>query len=208
MITYSHKIGEQFTFITEAKDAANYVIYRASDGKYFNTLTRSFDSPDLVSPESISNYLNPLKNHPATSNLKTSKVTFLPRQPLDLIFEVRTLTGESLSFERHLLGGYSEPNKPGICVIFGTLYNPSGAPIVGARVDANLNRSGYYIDKHPVISPASSAITDERGYFELPLIQGINVTISIPSTGFTTGGFVPKQQSLELSGYCLLREER
>lgn len=205
MQTFNHKIGEQFTLVLESPDAVTYRILRATDGRYFNKANRSFEV--IASEAERASFCDiPLANHPSGAALKSANINFLPRIQLDLIFEYRNATGETLLFERHTFGGFTELSKPGLCVIFGTLYDPSGNPLVGTKIDAALNKSGYYIDKHPIISPAITTVTDERGYFELPLIQGINVTISIPATGFTTRGYVPKQSNLELSGYCLVRE--
>lgn len=206
MLTFNHRIGEQFTLITPSVSAESVRIFRATDGRYFNKLNNSFE---VITSEEQREALSTLSltNHPSGTPLKSLAVTFLPRVQLDLVMEYRDSQGNTLYYERHVFGGYAELSRPNLCVIFGTLYDPSGNPIVGARVDASLNKSGYYIDKHPIIGPAVSVVTDERGYFELALMQGINVTISIASTGFNTRGYVPKKPAVELSGYCLLTGE-
>jgi hypothetical protein len=204
MLTYNHKIGEQFTLVSDIPSARTYRIFRASDGRYFNKINRSFEVIEAPSRASFCDMS--LSAHPSGSSLLYSHINFLPRIQLDLVFEFHDINGIIVGFERHTFGGYTELSRPGLCVLFGTLYDPSGNPLVGTRVDAALNKSGYFIDKHPIISPATSSLTDSRGYFELPLIHGINVTVSIPATGFTTRGYVPKTGTLELTGYCLVKE--
>lgn len=208
MITLiEHKIGEQFVLLSDLPAPSLYRVYRAIDGKYFNSFTSSFEFMPV--PNSV-NYDFPLYPHPTIPYLSLSRINYLPRIPLDLVFEFLSASNKAvpLSLERHTFGGFFDEKKPHLCILYGTIFDPSGNPLKNTAVETYLNRSGYFVDKFPIIGKTASALTDDRGYFQLPIMQGLNVTVTIPATGFTTTGYVPKYSSLELTGYCLVREEQ
>lgn len=208
MITLvEHKIGEQFVLLSDLPAPSLFRVYRSVDGKYLNNFTSGFE---LMGAVNSANYDFPLYPHPSISYLSLSRINFLPRIPLDLVFEFFAAGDKTtpLRLERHTFGGFFDEKKPKLCILYGTIFDPSGNPVRNAAVETYLNRSGYFVDKFPIIGKTSSALTDERGYFELPLMQGLNVTVTIPAIGFTTTGYVPKYSSIELTGYCLVREEQ
>lgn len=205
----NHKLGEKFTLLTELPpEATTYRVARVTDGRFYNKLKRQFET--YISSD-INNFLFNLHTH-HIPGLASSEVEYLPEAQQDLIFEFlqKDIDGNYhvVSRERHVFGGFKDKDSPKLCIIFGYIYDPSGRPVVGARVDATLNRNGYFIDKTPLLAPTSYAITDDSGYFEMPLMQGINVTITIAALGFVTKGYVPLLSNVKLSAYCLSSEGR
>jgi len=198
----NHKIGEHFTLITENPLVRSYRVFRSYDGKYFNRDRKLFETWEA---ENADSYIFPFFPHPVPG-LQLSRVNYIPKTQQDLIFEYIDSSSSVVKRERHVFGGLYDESRPGLCIIYGTLYNPSGLPIPNTILEASLNKNGYFLDKVPIMGPVATAVTDERGYFELPLVQGINVTINIPAVSFTTSGYVPKTSTAVLSGYCLLRE--
>lgn len=208
MQTFNHKIGEKFTLLTNYPTTNVYKVMRVIDGKAFNRSTSKFEVFNPLEPNS---FYFPLFQH-QIEGLTSSEVYYLPEFQMDLVFEFLQpdIDGNYTPFahERHLFGGFRDKDTPKLCVVYGTIYDPTGAAVKGARIDATLNRQGMFIDKTPMVSPTAYAVTDDAGYFELPLMQGINVSINIPAIGFCTNGYVPMYSSVKLSPYCLLRERR
>lgn len=205
--TIKHHIGENFTLILDIPEQFYLTIRSVADGKVFNFENKTFEPFNSVIP-----YTAP---HIETSSpfatlpiLQSIKLDFLPRKSQDLLFEIRSvLNNNLLKIERHVYGGYSDPALKK-CTIFGTLIDPSGRPIIGAKVEVFLNKTGYFIDKVPLMGPSITSLSNETGYFELDLLQGMDVTISVPAIALTTRGYVPLTTSLELSPYCLLAVPR
>lgn len=195
----THRIGEKFTLVTDVPVTSKVRVLRSSDGRYLNKVDKLFET---FNPLNITKYEFELS--PLNDALSKLFVDFIPRTQNDLIFEFRNDDGIHLQSERHTFGGFHDANVPNKCILFGNIMNPSGQPLSNAKVEALLNKSGYFIDKHPLLGPVAGTYTDENGYFELPLLRGISVTVNIPSTSFTTSGYVPNLPSIELSPYCLL----
>lgn len=196
----THKIGEKFTLVTDVPIDSKVRVIRSVDGRHYNKVDKLFET---FNPLNTSKYDFDLTQ--LTDSLSKLFVDFIPKTVNDLVFEFRDGSGEYLYSERHTFGGFYDASTPNKCIIYGTVLTPSGTPCNNVKVEALLNKSGYFIDKHPLLGPVAGTYTNEIGYFELPLIQGISVTINIPSSNFTTSGFVPNVPSLELSPYCLLK---
>lgn len=113
-----------------------------------------------------------------------------------------------ISYEKHVFGGPENASQPQICTIYGTLLDVSGKPLTGQKVEVYLNRAGYFTHKAGLVGYAATAISDESGYWELPIIVGLDVTINVPIVGFSQSGFVPPISSVELSPETLLRYNR
>ena len=201
METINHKIGEKFSLLSDLPSTSVYRVARVSDGKYFNRDTREFE----VLPIDSTSFTFTLYNH-SIPGLTVSEVEYIPTGQQDLIFEFVSSQGIVVKRERHVFGGLRDKNSPKVSVLFGTIYDISGSPIRNAKIEVSLNKAGYFIDKNPIIGPMATAVSNDSGYFELPLIQGINVTITISAIGFVTNGYVPSVSVIELSPYCLLRE--
>jgi hypothetical protein len=110
-----------------------------------------------------------------------------------------------LSYERHVFGEEDNSYGPPTTLIYGTLLDVSGRPIPGQKVEVYLNKSGYFTHKAGIVGYASSTLTNESGYWELPVMIGIDITISIPVVGFIQSGYVPPVASVELNSETLLR---
>jgi hypothetical protein len=110
-----------------------------------------------------------------------------------------------LSYERHVFGEEDNSYGPPTTLLYGTLLDVSGRPISGQKVEVYLNKAGYFTHKAGVVGYASSTITNESGYWELPVMIGIDITISIPVVGFIQSGYVPPVASVELNSETLLR---
>lgn len=200
--TYSHNIGEKFVLLSDLPADSKYRIFRSFDGKYFNKLTKVFETIEPTTPEV---YEHPVFTHPGSPHLKMSRVNFLPKVPLDLVFEFLDNTGVSILMERHIFGGFFDESKPGVCVIFGRIIDISGRPVPNTKVEVSHNRDAYFTNTYANVGPRTYAATDEAGYFEIPLIKGIQVTINVASIGFATTGYVPDKDAVELSKNCLQR---
>lgn len=109
------------------------------------------------------------------------------------------------SYERHVFGGDGGTAEASTCRIFGTILDVLGNPIAGEKVEVYLNRAGYFTHKAGLVGYAATTISDESGYWELPVISGLDVTINIPIIGFSQSGFVPSLSSVELTSETLLK---
>lgn len=108
-------------------------------------------------------------------------------------------------YERHVFGGEESASDSSTCVIYGTLLDVSGNPLSGQKVEVYLNRAGYYTHKAGLVGYAATALTDESGYWEIPVIIGLDITINIPIIGFSQSGFVPALSTVELTPETLLK---
>jgi hypothetical protein len=118
---------------------------------------------------------------------------------------VSNVTLSRLSYEKHIFGMANSASQPQICSVYGTLLDVSGKPLVGQKVDVYLNRAGYFTHKAGLVGYAATTISDESGYWELPIIVGLDVTINVPIIGFSQSGFVPPLSSVELTPETLLK---
>ncbi len=137
-----------------------------------------------------------------SQNVGELTITDLPKDRQDLLFIYED--DGVISYERHFFGGKLSTNEPSTCLVYGTLKDVSGRPLEGQKVEAYLNRAGFFTHKAGLIGYASTALTDESGYFELPLIVGLDVTINVPIIGFTQRGYVPSVSMVELTTQSLL----
>jgi hypothetical protein len=119
--------------------------------------------------------------------------------------DVSNVTLYRLSYEKHVFGLPNSASQPQICTVYGTLLDVSGKPLVGQKVDVYLNRAGYFTHKSGLVGYAATTISDESGYWEIPIIVGLDVTISVPIIGFSQSGFVPPLSSVELTPETLLK---
>lgn len=118
---------------------------------------------------------------------------------------VSEVTLSRISNEKHVFGLPDNASAPQICTIFGTLLDVSGKPLTGQKVDVYLNRAGYFTHKAGLVGYAATALSDESGYWEIPVIIGLDVTINVPIIGFSQSGFVPPLSSVELTPETLLK---
>lgn len=119
--------------------------------------------------------------------------------------EISDIKVYSNFFERHVFGGEVSASENATCTIYGTLLDVSGNPMAGQKVEVYLNRAGYFTHKSGLVGYAATALTDESGYWEIPIIIGLDVTINIPVIGFSQSGFVPALTSVELTPETLLK---
>lgn len=210
MVEIKHKIGESYTVVKEARGTSQELsIRRVSDGYWYNFLSQSFE--DYV-PTSDNSYRNNLEEFPDNPEFSKLTLSQLPAEYFDSIFVYRyfDVDGQGANveeYERHVFGERDVNSKPNTCKIYGTLRDVSGSPLSGQKVEAYLNRAGYFTHKAGLVGYAATVLTDEAGYFEIPLVQGLDVTINVPIIGFTQRGFVPRVNSIELTTSTLLNYE-
>lgn len=211
MITTTvHKVNERVTLLHERPfERLQMRIRRITDGYYFHPTQLSFvpaDQAGTVSWYEFEEFFD-------IPGLKTLNIITLPSVAQDLLFEYRAFAEDEEEedapayeyfYERHIFGGLNTVSQPQLCTVYGTLIDVSGKPLAGQKVEAFLNRSGFFTHKAGLIGYASTTLTDGTGYFELPLVVGLDVTINVPIIGFTTRGVVPNAVSVELSSQCLL----
>lgn len=195
MHTLTHRIGERVRLIHEADSVPVMVrIRRMADGFYLNFTSSTF--VDTFS-SACETEMSPLFD----TDLVHLQLATFPRVSGEFLVEY---IGSATTYELHTFGSVQMIYEPARCLIFGTLRDVSGAPVSGQRVEAVLNRGGYFPHKSGLIGEASSTITDDSGYFELALVPGLDIVISIPSVGFSQRGIVPPVSSIELSSNALL----
>jgi hypothetical protein len=110
-----------------------------------------------------------------------------------------------ISYEKRIFGGSVLSSQPQVCTIYGRLLDVSGKPMVGQKIEVYLNRAGYFTHKAGLVGYAATALSDETGYWEIPIIVGLDVTINVPIIGFSQSGFVPPASSVELTPETLLK---
>lgn len=227
---YTHKINERLELVRSTPKAGLRVrIRRLRDGFYFSPALNNF--VDVADPEAtydLEDFWYLFDVFFGDPILKTRTIITLPSIVQDLVFEYQSFDYETVPnpdypassteefidipdvstfeyfFERHLFGGAPTTVEPSLCKVFGTLKDVSGKPLSGQKIEAYLNRAGFFTHKAGLIGYASTTVTDDSGYFELPLVVGLDVTINVPIVGFTTRGFVPNLPSVELTTQTLL----
>lgn len=198
---FRHKIGEHLTVVRQTPSSSTpptITIRRVADGFYFNWLTKVFEEVTDAPTSNHSMEMLPFFSTVPTT-LWSRDVSGLPKTSQDLLFIYDT--GE---IERRTFGNTTMASGNNTCIVHGTLLDVSGNPMSGYKVEAFLNNNGYFVGASGLVGSAVTAISDEAGYFELPLIMGLDVTISIPALGFTSKGKVPSVSSTELSFRTLL----
>lgn len=197
---FKHKIGEIITLVHPTADHVQ--VMQVSTGLYFTPAPSGNPNKtigDFIDGTPVDIAMATLFTAPATSVMLNS----LPKDRLDLLMIYRDGADALLDQERHVFG-QSVISTPHMCTIYGTLLDLSGMPMPGQEVKAVLNRAGYFTYNSGSIGQAAAAVTDEVGYFELPLVIGSDVTITIPIIGFTQRGFVPNSSATELTPQALL----
>lgn len=223
---YTHKIDERLSLLRDTpKDGLRVrirLISSSDEPYYFDPSVNHFVALSEVLDED-SLWLE-FSDFQSSDNLKTLNIVTLPTKVQDLLFEYQSFdyttnpdypatsdvefipdpsTIEDF-YERHIFGGPRSVAEPSLCNIYGTLKDVSGKPLSGQKVEAYLNRAGFFTHKAGLIGYAATTLTDDTGYFELPLVVGLDVTINIPIVGFTTRGFVPNLDSTKLTTQTLL----
>ena len=178
-------------------------VLRSSDGFFFNRTTRLF-TPTAVSTMTAVDYTYTL-NSITNTTLTSAGFYDLPQTATDLIFEYTTATTiPTVTYERHMFGQPYTNSTAATCKLFGYLKTVDGRPLYNARIDVHVLRDSYLKDYMSSVGNAFYALSDETGYFELDLVQGINVLITVPMLGMNVQGRVPASPTLELSTTCLL----
>jgi len=210
MVEIKHKIGESYSVIRKAQgESQELSIRRVTDGFWYNFLSQSFEDYITSSDSSYRKEFSVFEDNPEFVKIDLNQ---LPNEMFDSVFVFRDINvdGQGTNveeYERHVFGEREVNNKPNTCIIFGTLRDVSNNPMKGEKVEAYLNRAGYFTHKAGLIGYAATVLTDEAGYFEIPLVQGLDVTINVPIIGFTQRGFVPRINSVELTTETLLSHE-
>jgi hypothetical protein len=205
---FRHKINESVSLLRQVSDVDAVLtvrVRRLADDWLFNFITAQFEEEGGTA----SNYIATLNTIDPT--LRFLVVDELPATTQDLLFQyTETVTANSVivfeetSYERHLFGSESLSGGNSLCTVYGTLLSVAGTPLVGQKVEAFLNRSGFFTHKAGLVGTAANTITDDTGYFEMPLLRGLDVTITVPIIGFSVRGFVPNTTSVELTSNALL----
>jgi hypothetical protein len=202
-----HKIGEAYTAVRAAQGTEQEVsIRRINDGYWFNFISGAFENYQATSDNSYRSVFETVNDNPEFVKVDINN---LPDIPFEAVFVYKDINVDGQGtdvkeYERHVFGGRILADEPNTCKIFGTLRDVSNKPLAGQKVEAYLNRAGFFTHKAGLIGYSATVLTDESGYFELPLIQGLDVTISVPIIGFTQRGFVPTISAVELSTQTLL----
>jgi len=74
---------------------------------------------------------------------------------------------------------------PAVCVVFGTVVNADGTPntdvcVLGEVVSTKDSKDGQLVDEYGVTGDQVETFTNDEGFFELALLQGSTMILSIP----------------------------
>lgn len=216
--TFTHRINERLDLLKQSSaDVLRVRIRRVDSGYYFFPQSNTFvDSASVDPVYDLDDFWYEFSDDfYGEEELRKLSLTVLPASIQDLLFEYQTFDYDGMTedmdestletyYERHVFGGAPTLYELTTCTVMGTLKDVSGKPIAGERVEAYLNRAGYFTHKAGLIGYAATALTDETGYFELPLVVGLDVTINVPVIGFSTRGIVPNVSSVNLTSQSLL----
>lgn len=186
-----HRIGERVRLIREG-EGISVRIRDISTGYYFNFTTSTFDEVTGAVTPVYEEDMSPLFDTPL------EQLLLLTFPPIAGEFLVEYREDTDVAYEIHRFGGAQMVYEPEQCRVYGNIRDVSGAPISGQRVEVSLNRGGYFPHKSGLIGTTVYTLTDDSGYFEVMLVPGLDVVISIPSIGFTQRGLVPPLSSVEI----------
>lgn len=82
--------------------------------------------------------------------------------------------------------------------LYGKFVDMTNTPIAGEPVFIRLRPVPQTIEDRTIIKDLYSIITDEEGYFEVELIGGINVVVSMPRASFQVSGVLPFMGTLDV----------
>lgn len=198
-----HHIGELIRIVREKDDTYDtYLRFRSvKTGHYLNFFNGVFEDvdgtgdvhnmllDDLLDTGLVSYQLSTM--HPATGE-------FLAEFWTGETIADAVVYHDAVGYEIHRFGGTDSVYEPSKCRVYGYIRDVSGAPVVGQRVDVVLSNGGYFPHKSGLISTSAYALSNSSGYFELELVHGLDVVISIPSIGFTEKGIIPPVASVEV----------
>lgn len=96
-----------------------------------------------------------------------------------------------------------EPQPQPACLVHGRILGGDGVPIEGLQVHAHVvltekYKEGQFVGPLGVDSTDVDAFTDVDGDWELPLLQGAEVEITIPPTNLVKKFTVPAAAAAEL----------
>lgn len=91
----------------------------------------------------------------------------------------------------------ANPVPPGYdyCVVYGRFIDPQGRPVRGVRVEAEMalaHTCGMSQNK-------ITAISDDYGRINLPLLQKMNYRVSIPAIGYNEVILIPEERSINIA---------
>jgi hypothetical protein len=92
----------------------------------------------------------------------------------------------------------ASPSAPDLCVVFGTILDASGDPVVGETITANILTPATS-DSNRLSNNQVSADTDANGFVELELIRESQVTFSTESLDMRGRYTVPDAASQDLA---------
>lgn len=206
MEVFTHKIAVHPKILRESDAVSMDVrIRKVRTGEYYDPSSKTLVEDD--GSLDLDTLWVPMLPFWDTLDIFEIDIDFLEEPVGDFVFEYRTYDGADYhedGYERHLFGTGMSEEKPAVSVLHGTVRNVAGEAMAGQRVDVYLNKSGYFVHKSGLVGTSVSALTDSTGYFELELIRGLEVTVSVPSIGFTVRGKVPDESQTLLTATCLL----
>lgn len=117
-------------------------------------------------------------------------------------YRVRATDGAA--FSAYTLVRQPEPDPSPICLVHGRILGADARPAVGLQVHANIvlsekDKSGQFLGELGVSSTDIDAFTDADGDWELALLQGAEVEITIPPTNLVKVFTVPAAATAELT---------
>lgn len=90
------------------------------------------------------------------------------------------------------------PPGPNLCVLFGTVANSDGSPLVGSKVVMR-NLVPFFNNDRIMSGQQESVLTDSNGFFSLAQVQGTKIRLEIQDAGVVVNLTVPAQSSQDLT---------
>jgi hypothetical protein len=92
------------------------------------------------------------------------------------------------------------PIVRGYCLLYGYIKDVSNKPIIDTKVRVRINPNPQY-NGSQVFSKENynNIYTNENGYFEVSLLGGTKVTITIPECGYQTTGVLPTTGRIDVT---------
>lgn len=186
-----HRVGELVRIIRVRENPADVITMRlrsVKSGRYLNFSTGEFE-------ETVHTFtLNDLWDSDELSIAELSMMKPISGEFLAEFY----VNDDPDGYEIHRFGAAESVYDPSTCRVYGSLKDVTGAPLSGQRVDVVLSNGGYFPHKSSLISTSTYALTDSSGYFEIELVHGLDVVISIPAIGFTQRGIIPPVAQVEI----------
>lgn len=88
-----------------------------------------------------------------------------------------------------------------VCLVSGDLLGVNGQALAGLAVRVRVAGQApvFTVDSRLVANDAAETVTDELGHFELNVLQGLEVVITVDAIGYARHVTIPATSSVNIS---------